>query len=139
FLFFIWHPAKIFMGDTGAYFLGFMFAGLALICKVDANISFYSHIIIFGFFIVDATYTLIMRIVTRQNPFAAHKQFGFHKLMAKGWSHTKVSALYTMVIVLWLFPLANLASINDSWGMMIVVIAYLPLLGFEIYNRAGLK
>lgn len=137
FLCFNWFPAKIFMGDTGSYFLGFVFAALALVCKVHANISFYSHIIIFGFFITDATYTLFMRALGGHNVFHAHKQFGFHKLMAKGWTDRKVSAFYTMVIVLWLFPLANLASIYDDYGVAIVAISYLPLLVFEVYNKAG--
>ncbi len=137
FLFYNWSPARIFMGDTGSYFLGFLFASLALISKAHADVSFYSHIIIFGFFIFDATYVLFRRAFRREALFRAHKMFIFHKLMAKGWSHRKVSALYTMVLVLWLFPLANLASIYDDLGMAIVVIAYLPLLIFGIYNKAG--
>lgn len=138
FLFFNWQPAKIFMGDTGSYFLGFVFASLALICKVNAQISFYSHLIIFGFFIVDATYTLGMRIVRREKVFNAHKQFGFHKLMEKSWAHRKISAFYVMVMILWLFPMAHLASVHDDYGFLLVIISYLPLIVFEVYNKAGL-
>ena len=138
FLFYNWSPAKIFMGDTGSYFLGFLFASLALISKIQANISFYSHIIIFGFFIFDATYILFRRALQRQPLFQAHKTFLFHRLMEKGWSHRKVSSFYTMVLVLWLFPLSNLASIYDMFGLIIVIIAYLPLLIIAIYNEAGI-
>ena len=41
-----WQPARIFMGDTGSYFLGFLFATLALTTKIYSSLSFYSHIII---------------------------------------------------------------------------------------------
>ncbi len=137
FLFYNWSPARIFMGDTGSYFLGFLFASLALISKAYADVSFYSHIIIFGFFIFDATYVLCRRALRGEPIFRAHKMFVFHKLLEKGWSHRKISALYSMTVVLWLFPLSNLASIYDDYGMIIVVIAYLPLLMFAIYNKAG--
>lgn len=137
FLFYNWSPARIFMGDTGSYFLGFLFASLALISKAYADVSFYSHIIIFGFFIFDTTYILFRRAFRKEPLFRAHQMFNFHKLIQKGWSHRKVSSLYTMVLILWLFPLSNLASIYDEYGMVIVVIAYLPLLVFAIYNKAG--
>jgi Fuc2NAc and GlcNAc transferase len=41
FLWFNWAPAKIFMGDSGAYFFGFMFAGLALMSKIYSRESFF--------------------------------------------------------------------------------------------------
>lgn len=138
FLYFNWQPAKIFMGDTGSYFLGFVFASMALICKVHADISFYSHIILFGFFIVDATYTLGMRAFRRQKLLEPHRQFAFHKLMAKGWSHGKLSVFYVMVMVLWLFPMAQLASMYDEWGIVFVAISYFPLIIYQVYNKAGL-
>lgn len=137
FLFFNWAPARIFMGDTGSYFLGFLFASLALISKVYANVSFYSHITIFGFFIFDATYVLLRRLLRREKVFQAHKMFLFHKLMKQGWSHRKVSAFYTLVLVMWLFPLSNLAASMANWGIVIVLISYLPLLGLAIHYRAG--
>ena len=137
FLFYNWNPAKIFMGNTGSYFLGFLFASLALISKVHADVSFYSHLIIFGFFIFDTTFVLLLRLLKRKSLFKAHQTFIFHKLVKKGWSHGKISTFYVMVMILWLFPLANLASIYDSQGLVIVMVAYLPLLVFAIYNRAG--
>ncbi len=137
FLFYNWSPAKIFMGNTGSYFLGFLFASLALISKVHGDISFYSHLIIFGFFIFDTTFILLLRIFKGEPLFKAHKTFIFHKLMKKNWSHEKISICYVTVMILWLFPLANLASIHDSWGFLIVMVAYLPLLFFAVYNRAG--
>ncbi|MEM7645989.1 MAG: glycosyltransferase family 4 protein [Pseudomonadota bacterium] len=138
FLYYNWQPAQIFMGDTGSYFIGFIFASLALICKVEEQISFYSHLIVFGFFIVDATYTLGMRAIRRQQVFKAHRQFAFHKLMDKGWSHREISTLYVTVMILWLFPFAHLASVYDDYGVLFVVVSYFPLLVFQVYNKAGL-
>ncbi len=137
FLFYNWGPAQIFMGDTGSYFLGFLFASLSLISKAYADISFYSHLIIFGFFIFDATYVLFRRALRREKLFQAHQMFTHHKLIKKGWSHRKVASFFTLVQVLWLFPLSNLASIYDDFGMYIVALSYLPLLSFAIYHKSG--
>ncbi len=137
FMVFNWSPAKIFMGDTGSYFLGFLFASLALISKAYAGVSFYSHIIIFGFFIFDATYVLFRRALRRERVFNAHKMFLFHKLLQRGWSHRKVSVFYTLVLVLWLFPLSNLAAIMSDLGLAIVFVAYLPLLGLSLHYKSG--
>ena len=137
FLFYNWNPAKIFMGNTGSYFIGFLFASLALISKAHADVSFYSHLIIFGFFIFDTTFVLLRRLLQKKPLFEAHQTFIFHKLLKDDWSHGKISVFYVMVMILWLFPLANLASIYDTRGMMILMIAYFPLLVFAIYNRAG--
>ena len=137
FLFYNWSPARIFMGNTGSYFLGFLFASLALISKVHANVSFYSHVIIFGFFIFDTTFVLIWRTMKKRPLFKAHQTFIFHKLMKKGWSHGEISIFYVMIMILWLFPMANLASIYDDLGLLIVLMAYFPLLILAVYNRAG--
>lgn len=137
FLVYNWYPAKLFMGDSGSYFLGFCFASLAIIGKVESGISMYPSIIIFGFFIVDATYTLIMRFLRKQNLYQAHNQFGFHKLMKKGWSHRQVSILYSAVVLFWLFPWAYLSLKYPQFSFFIIALSYLPLLIFEVYNKAG--
>jgi Fuc2NAc and GlcNAc transferase len=137
FLFYNWGSAKIFMGDTGAYFLGFLFAALALISKAYADVSFYSHIIIFGFFIFDATYVLFRRALRWEKLYQAHRMFIFHKLIDRGWSHRNVASLYVMVQVIWLFPLANIASIFDDLGAYVVALAYFPLFLFALYTKAG--
>lgn len=137
FLFYNWSPARIFMGNTGSYFLGFLFGSLAIVAKAQVDMSFYPHIILFGFFIFDSTYIVFRRAFRREPLFRAHKMFIFQKLLAKGWSHRKVSVFYTMVVIFWLFPLANIALKYNNFGMIFVSIAYLPLLIFAIYHKAG--
>lgn len=137
FLIFNWQPARIFMGDTGSYFLGFIFATLALTSKMHTHLSFYSHIIIFSFFIVDTTYTLLMRLVRGEKVSMAHKQHAFHKLTLMGFSHRRVTVLYSLGTVLWLFPIAYTASIYDDYGIPLVILAFLPILAYVVLVRAG--
>lgn len=132
-----WAPAKIFMGDSGAYFLGFVFAMLALICKKEADVSFYSNIIIFGPLISDATYTLLVRAWRRARLDQAHRQHGFQKAIDGGWTEPKIVTIYTSTMIVWLFPLAHLACLYDIRGLILVIISYLPLILFFKHFRAG--
>ena len=80
FLAFNWAPAKIFMGDVGSNFLGLLIAALAIyawqIDKVPMSVS----LILLASFWFDATYTLIVRIMTRQNITQAHRSHLYQRL-----------------------------------------------------------
>jgi Fuc2NAc and GlcNAc transferase len=137
FLIFNWHPAKVFMGDSGAYYLGYIFGSLALVSKMYYDSSLYVHLIIFGLFIVDATWTLIRRAIRRERVFMGHKMHAFQKLMAQGWGHARVTSLYVLVTVLWLFPMAYFSMNFPLYSFYFLVAAYIPVFGFVLYVRAG--
>jgi Fuc2NAc and GlcNAc transferase len=133
-----WSPAKIFMGESGSYFLGINFAILALIGNIKFKLSMYAFIILFGLFIVDTTYTLIVRIFRRQNPLAPHKHFAFHKLMKKGWSHNRISILYSSIVIFWLAPLALSSFLFQQHALLILVLSYTPLVVYVWKVKAGI-
>jgi Fuc2NAc and GlcNAc transferase len=137
FLLFNWHPAKVFMGDAGAYYLGYVFGALALVSKLYYDSSLFVHLIIFGTFIVDATWTLFRRFLRKEKVFKAHREHAFQKLLTKHWSHSKVTALYALITVLWLFPMASFAMSYLRYSFAFLVISYIPLLGFVVWAKAG--
>lgn len=137
FLVFNWHPARVFMGDCGAYYLGYVFGALALVSKLYYDSSLYVHLIIFGAFIVDATWTLIQRLLRGQKPYVAHKEHAFQKLLAKGWGHSRVSAFYVLVTILWLFPMAAFSAHFSNWSFLFLVVAYVPLYVMVLSVKAG--
>ncbi|MCB9072183.1 MAG: glycosyltransferase family 4 protein [Bdellovibrionaceae bacterium] len=137
FLIFNWFPAKVFMGDAGAYYLGYVFGALALVSKLYYDSSLFVHLIIFGTFIVDATWTLIRRFLRGVRVFQAHREHAFQKLMVQGWGASRVTALYVLITVLWLFPMASFAMSNLKYSFWFLVVAYLPLWGFVIWMKAG--
>ncbi len=137
FLLFNWHPAKVFMGDSGAYYLGYVFGSLALVSKMYYDSSLFVHLIIFGLFIVDATWTLLRRMIRREKIFVGHKMHAFQKLIAKGWGHARVTSLYVLITVLWLFPMAVFAMNVPAYSFLFLVAAYIPVFGFILYTRAG--
>lgn len=137
FIVYNWSPALVFMGDSGAYFLGYTFSSLALVSKLYNESFFYVHLIILGALIVDASWTLVLRIYRLEKIFHAHKMHGFQKLMAKGWSHKKVSRFYIAITLFWLFPIAFLTVEYPEMGFVFLTVAYLPLIVFMIFIKAG--
>ncbi|OGZ87083.1 MAG: hypothetical protein A2463_03540 [Candidatus Staskawiczbacteria bacterium RIFOXYC2_FULL_32_10] len=84
FMIFNFPPAKIFMGDSGAYFLGFMLAVLAMIfCKPYNIFSIIGAILIIGIPVFDGIYTNFRKIVCKQSLFSGDRLYYYDKLMQK--------------------------------------------------------
>ncbi|MCC6138965.1 MAG: glycosyltransferase family 4 protein [Bdellovibrionaceae bacterium] len=132
-----WHPAVVFMGDSGAYFLGYVFGAFALLSKIVYDTSLYVHLIVFGMFVVDATWTLVVRGARGQKVYQPHKQHAFQKLLAAGLSHQQVAFLYSAVMLLWLLPMTILTLMYSMYSFLFLVIAYLPIFFFIIWTKAG--
>lgn len=91
FLFYNFHPAKIFMGDTGSLFLGYVIAILSLLglYKSVTLFSIVIPIIILGVPIFDTTFAVIRRLINKQPFYMPDKSHIHHKLIAYGLSHRK--------------------------------------------------
>lgn len=98
FLFFNFHPAKIFMGDTGSLLLGFLLSILSLISfKQVTIITLIIPILILAIPIIDTTIAIIRRKLNRQRIMDADKNHLHHRLLAVGFSHRQaVLFIYLM-------------------------------------------
>ena len=103
FLLFNFNPAKIFMGDTGSTFLGFMLATLSIqgVFKSYAVISFAVPLLILGLPLFDALFAMIRRILRGQSPMTADRGHLHHRLVDMGFSQKQtVFILYAISGVL---------------------------------------
>ncbi len=91
FLCFNFHPARIFLGDAGSTTFGYLVAGIALIGWRDGAWSLWFPILVFSPFIVDATVTLLRRMVQGERFLQAHRTHYYQRLVLSGWSHRKTS------------------------------------------------
>lgn len=108
FLRYNFYPAKIFMGDTGSLFLGFLLATIVLKANVMEGVGnmFLLYALLLGVPIFDTCFALIRRISSLKHPFKADKSHVHHWLLKKGYSQVKaVSMLYTATFVLCLIVL----------------------------------
>jgi Fuc2NAc and GlcNAc transferase len=91
FLYWNWAPARIFMGDVGSGFLGYIFVVLALSSDKAGGPSLLIWMLLLGVFATDATVTLLRR-VARGEPWShAHCSHAYQRLIHAGWGHGKVS------------------------------------------------
>ncbi len=102
-----WSPAKIFMGDSGSTFLGAMIA-VSLLPHKDPVIA-WSGLAITLPLVADTIYTLICRLIDRENIFQAHRRHLFQRLQQSGLTHATVASLYILTnlaisILLWTIP-----------------------------------
>ena len=103
FLPFNFNPAKIFMGDTGSTFLGFMLATLSIqgMFKSYAVISFAVPLLILGLPLFDASFAMIRRILSGKSPMVADRGHLHHRLIDMGFSQKQtVFILYAISGVL---------------------------------------
>jgi len=137
FLLLNWQPAKIFMGDIGSTFLGCLIGCLFFYLINTKLLNIYSAIILSGCFVVDATWTLAYRILSGQKWYQAHRSHHYQILSRKISSHQQVTSLYTLVNLVWLFPLALLAYHAKEYALLITTISLLPLLARCFIIGAG--
>jgi Fuc2NAc and GlcNAc transferase len=94
FLYWNWSPAKIFMGDSGSTFLGAVIA--ISILPSPAPATAWSALAVTLPLVSDAIYTLIRRLIDRENIFQAHRRHLFQRLQQSGLTHATVASLYVM-------------------------------------------
>lgn len=97
------NPAKIFMGDTGSTFLGFVLAALSIqgVFKSYAVISFAVPLLILGLPLFDAIFAMIRRVLKGQSPMQADRGHLHHRLIDMGFSQKQtVFILYIISGVL---------------------------------------
>jgi Fuc2NAc and GlcNAc transferase len=128
FLVWNWPPARIFMGDAGSGFLGFFAGIVAWTTIVHHRFSVWVWLVLFGAFVVDATVTLLRRWWRGARLAEAHRTHTYQRLSRKFDSHKKVTLGILFVNVLWLDPLAFLATMRPALGPFVTLVAWAPLI-----------
>jgi len=136
FLIWNWPPAKIFMGDAGSGFLGMILGLFAYSSILNGNISFWSWLIIIGVFLVDATYTLIKRIIGGLVWYEAHRTHAYQHAASR-WGHLRVTLSVSLINIIWLLPIAYLANVHREWGSELTMLALFPLVATAFLLHAG--
>lgn len=127
FLYFNLPPAKLFMGDLGSNYLGYLLAVLGGIAMQTGSVNVWTLLILLGVFIVDATATLVERMRGGHVWYHAHRSHAYQQAALRWNSHGRVVVAIALINVLWLLPLAWLTTEYERWGMLLMFVAWLPL------------
>ncbi|MCC7071727.1 MAG: undecaprenyl/decaprenyl-phosphate alpha-N-acetylglucosaminyl 1-phosphate transferase [Deltaproteobacteria bacterium] len=115
FLIFNFNPARIFLGDSGSLFLGFVLAVGSLWTHQKASTAVTVLLIpLFALAVplIDTTLCIVRRVARNQNPFSPDREHLHHRLMALGHSHR--SAVLTLWGVAGVFGLAAVEMLDDN-------------------------
>lgn len=143
FLFFNFHPAKIFMGDTGSLFLGFCLTMLSMLgFKQIAIVSFITPLIIIGVPLSDTFFAIIRRKLQKKPIFSPDKGHLHHCLRELGFSHRQtvliiygIAAFFGVLVVI-----QSSAALNEANWVTFVVICIMMFflqIGAEVIGLVG--
>ncbi len=122
-----WPPARIFMGDVGSGFLGFSLGVVSLVATKEGVFPFEVWAILGGVFFVDATVTLIRRIVRGDKWFEAHRTHAYQHLARRWKAHLPVTISIIAIDLFWLLPMAILTTRFPSYAVWLFAAASAPL------------
>ena len=113
-------PARIFLGDMGSATLGLLAATFSLVGAQRGLFPLWMAWLAFSPFIVDATWTLLRRLIRGERIWQAHRSHHYQRLVLAGWSHRK-TVLRSYLLMLACAATAVAArkmSAQDQWFML---------------------
>ncbi len=100
FLVWNWPPARLFMGDVGSGFIGFVFGVLAVAGERYSSMPALLWLVLLGPFVADATITLLRRMARGERWHAAHRSHAYQRAVQAGRSHRTVTlAMLALTVV----------------------------------------
>jgi len=131
------HPARIFMGDTGSVTLGFLAATLGLIGWLQLDWTWWFPLLVFSPFIVDASLTLARRALSGARIWEAHRDHSYQRLVQLGLGHRNTAlAEYTLMLACAAAALWALTRDTVTQAALLVVAALLYLALILLIGRA---
>ena len=152
FLYYNWQPAKIFMGDTGALSLGFLFSVLCIFFlnqnniltsewhKFNAPIAVVVSVLLIPLF--DTIRIIVVRLIKRKSPFKPDKNHTHHVLMRLGLSHRMTAILLGLINIVFIILVSLFNDLGDNILLPIIIsICFLlsVLIDQLIINRVRTK
>ncbi len=128
--FLIWNhpPARLFMGDSGSLLIGGVVSWMLLLAVSTGAASPWLGMIVASVFAVDATLTLLLRVLRGERWYTPHRQHAYQRLIACGWSHGQVLGLYLCTNLVLVLPITLAALFYppiDVWlaGLLLALLA----------------
>lgn len=121
------YPAKIFMGDTGSMFLGFILASMAIMSggkKIGTSITLLVPIVIFGLPFLDTFIAIIRRTKNKQNIFKPDKRHLHHRLLIAGFTHKQVVLAFYFMSICFGIVSYILTGIPKNYAIILFIVLW---------------
>ncbi len=136
------NPAKIFMGDTGSMFLGYMLACISVqgLMKTYTVISFAMPILVLGLPIFDTIFAIVRRLVTGRSIMSPDRGHLHHRLLDMGFSQRQtVTILYTLTAILCLTALVMFLRNAMSGLILVFAVVLIIIVSFAVLDAKSEK
>lgn len=137
FLYWNFPPARIFMGDAGSGFLGIALGVLSLQAAWESSELFWAWLILLGVFVVDATFTLLRRLIRGDKIYEAHRSHAYQFASRQFGKHLPVTLAVGAINMFWLLPIAFCVTYWGLDGSLGLATAYIPLIILAVKFHAG--
>jgi Fuc2NAc and GlcNAc transferase len=127
FLLFNWPPASVFMGDSGSLFLGYCFGALIAKTVTSGQISLWTWLIVFSYFLGDTSTTTVLRMCMLKHWYGAHRSNAYQNLARIWGSHLKVVRGVCLFHIFWAFPLAVWSVLIPTTAPLATALAVIPV------------
>ena len=132
FLCFNWPPAKMFLGDAGSNFFGYLFGAMVLITVKNGNLSIWTWLIILAYLITDTTTTTFLRLCLVKGWYHRHRSHAYQNLARILDNHKFVTCLITGINVFYVLPLAYLSIQYQQYAWLAFAASVIPILVFVL-------
>lgn len=132
FLLFNWSPAKVFMGEVGSTFLGFLYA--AILLRSNTIIEFSEIFLLFFPLFSDAFSCRLRMLIKGKNIFKPHKLHLYQRLHQAGLNHASVSIIYLLATII-LATSLFIFNIYVSYSLAFILL----ILGFYLEKKVAVK
>jgi UDP-N-acetylmuramyl pentapeptide phosphotransferase/UDP-N-acetylglucosamine-1-phosphate transferase len=125
------HPARVFLGDAGSIPLGFLAGSLGLFGWTRGLWPWWFPLLVFSPFVVDASVTLVRRLLRRERVWQAHREHFYQRLVRSGWGHRRTALVeYVLMIACGASALAGIGADARAQGVLLLatVLAYAVLM-----------
>jgi UDP-GlcNAc:undecaprenyl-phosphate GlcNAc-1-phosphate transferase len=149
FLRYNFNPASIFLGDSGALFIGFLLAAISVLTaqKATTSVAVITPLLAFGLPVVDTSVTMARRLISGQPMFQGDGEHIHHMLLARGWSQRRVAMILYGVCALFGLGAAlstTTSSPQTGFVLFVIAVAVTIAVGHLRYHevdelRAGMK
>jgi UDP-GlcNAc:undecaprenyl-phosphate GlcNAc-1-phosphate transferase len=135
-------PARIFLGDTGSLFLGFVLAALSIqgSFKTTAGMALALPLVALLVPLADTVVAFFRRLFSGRHPFAADQRHVHHRLLAMGYSQTQaVLLIYALQINLGIIALVLKFAGRTLAVSMLILLAALMFVFFKLMEKFRLS
>jgi Fuc2NAc and GlcNAc transferase len=132
-----WPPAKIFMGDVGSGYLGYVLAVLGLGAAHQHAAAPWTWLILSAVFLLDASVTLTRRLLRGERVYEAHRSHAYQWLARRWGTHRRVTLAMLLLDMLWLLPCAVFATLHPSLAARTASVALAPVLALAVLAGSG--